>query len=264
MRGAHASRSTDEPWPPGALDVTLCEMANRDDVRRPKARRISVRRAAAVTSMVMAAGAAGCGGNKACPEAACPTVGEDAAPGDYRVPLGGKDAWAFVDISLATMDASPAFSEFPLLGGELVFSKPNCSADGACRTSLKKLRLDLAPFPVGLSDGSHVSYDAISVSYETPITLDGQVTTYTVPVGTVTHACARVNGRSWHATAATTVPTLLKIDEPGQLLAIDGVIPLVMRADDPSCSTITLQARVSAIPTLPWTLVAADGGDAAP
>jgi hypothetical protein len=225
----------------------------------------SVRRAAAAASLAIAAGAAGCGDDKACAEVTCPSVGEEAAPGDYRVPLGGNDKWSFVDLSLATMSASAAFSEFSLLGGELVFTKPVCAADGTCRTSMKKVRLDLEPFSMQFSDGSHLSYDAGSISYEAPIALEQQGMTYAVPVGTETHGCVRVNGRSWHATAASTVPLLIRIDDMRQLLDINGVFPLVVRADDASCTTVALQGRVTASATLPWTLAGVDGGsDASP
>lgn len=211
---------------------------------------------------VMLAVGAGCSNKEPCAEVACPSVGERAADGDYDVVLGGKQGWSTVDLSNATLASSQSFSEFSLRGGEMIFSKPVCSAPNMCLTTLKTLRFDLAPFSLGLSDGTSVAYDALSISYETPIDLEQQGTTYPVSAGTSTHGCATVNGRAWHAAAPSTLAMLLKIDDTRQLIEITGVAPLVVRTDDSACSAIALTARIKADPTLPWTLVGADGGGA--
>src|SRR5262249_16828183 len=205
----------------------------------------------------LAAGGAGCSNHDACAEVACPSVGEGAANGDYQVALGGKQGWSTVDLSNSTLPNSMSFSEFSFPGGEMLSSNPVCPAPNMCQTTLKTLRLDLAPFSLGLSDGTSVSYDALTISYEAPIALVQQGTTFSVPVGTTTHGCATIGGRSWHAAAPTTVPMLLRIDDTRQLLELNGAAPLVVRADDSQCSSIALTARVKAVPTLPWTLVGA-------
>ena len=179
-----------------------------------------------------------------------------------RTCLGSKQGWSRVELSNETDADSQWFSEFTLRGGEIIFSKPVCSASNVCSTTLKTVRFDFAPFSLNLSDGSNVSYDALTMSFEAPIALEqqGPGPMYVVPAGTGTHGCATVNGRSWHASAPSASPMLLRIDDDRQLLSLDVIVPLVVRADDSACSTIALKARIEAEPTLPWTLVGADGG----
>jgi len=166
-----------------------------------------------------------------------------AAPGD--------DHFLFQDMrnhaTLALSESFPAGSQDFTLTGEATLSPPLCAdASDACSVVIKRLRVTIQDFSQPTTAGE-VSVAGATLSLEAPRELPidplGQIL---IPAGSEVHTCAEIDGRSWHAAAATDLAAIVSYDSARQVFSLDAVLPVAIRADDEDCTSIALWARVTA------------------
>lgn len=127
------------------------------------------------------------------------------------------------------------------------------ASDGSGAITLKTLRFQFPDFQVAFGGGS-VTVSVASIQFVTPIAIAptppavGGGSDFFVPAGTVVHTCATIDGKAWHASAATTERFDIHWDmspsTPG-VVTVNGTFPFVVRKDDAQCTPSTFQGNIS-------------------
>lgn len=205
-------------------------------------RRVERWRGCAIASLAVLAG---CKSNDVvCGEVDCAMVDQSAEPSDDAFDI--LDPLSVIDLS-PEGDAQP--SEVAVVGGEVVMGPPSCPTAGieeGCTRTLKRLRIAIDRFRVGLDVAPEIDVEHALVSIEAPLSISSAASgDYVVPTGTRVHTCATIDGKGWHDTRALDGPLFVAPPAGGKVY-VDGGFLLALRASNAQCSSFALRGNVLA------------------
>jgi hypothetical protein len=180
-----------------------------------------------------------------CTPEVCPVIDEDAGPNDARIEI---PAGQVVIVSLTSSN-----SVQETRGGEVVLAEDlSCvpSVGAPCKATLKRLRIELVAIDFPTDQGNFHAQDIV-VSYQAPLSIEGDGTDFALPSGSTVHTCVNVEGVSEHASATTTMEGSLMVSTNDQTLSFNAVLPLIVKLGS-DCSVFPMQIAGDVDGATPW------------
>ena len=187
-----------------------------------------------------AAWSTGCDSGSCGERDSCPVVDQDPAAGD--VVFDSLNPQSFVSFVLSRTPEGGILSSDLALVGEEVVATPGATVGDPI--VLKRLRLRLQDFTLSLTNAKDISVTGTVISLQAPVEVSAGGLGGIVSRGTMVHTCANIDGQPWHGSAPLEDNFLVRVDAPDYFMDIQGLAPLVLRADNSSCSRVTLSAGI--------------------